>query len=142
MNYVKYAEFWDRFIDEVYTPFIDDKTKQYSEEQKNAIIAFAYDSEVNNGGHILFFDCFGDIFSINEVTEALWKIGGDSFALNFVSAAAHIHYTDDLGYIDKNEDADSDPEEDFIYYDMKPALPDLLEEYIYDNKESIFLNDR
>ena len=52
---MKHPELWNRFIDEVYGSFLDDKNKLFSDEQKNAIIAFACDSEVNSGGayHIL-----------------------------------------------------------------------------------------
>jgi hypothetical protein len=93
------AESWNRFIDEIYYSFLDDNDQAFSEIQKNAIIAFAYDAEVNSGGHITFFDSFGDVFSIAEIAEALQETVGESFAANFLSAAEHIHYTDDYGYM-------------------------------------------
>ena len=136
---MKHVELWNCFIEEVYYSFLDDESKTFhSSEYKNAIISFAYDAEVNSGGHITFFDCFGSIFTIDEVTEALRKTGGEKFVSNFLSAAAHIRYDDKLGYVDSNEDADSDPAEDFEYYKMNPALSDLLEIYIYDNRKKIF----
>ncbi|MDL2232310.1 hypothetical protein LJC63_01850 [Ruminococcaceae bacterium OttesenSCG-928-L11] len=135
---MKHIDLWNQFIDEVYGLFLRDNDKRFSNEQKNAIIAFAYDAEVNSGGHIGFFDGFGDTFTIDEVAEALRKTAGEKFASNFLSAAIHIHYTDDCGYL-PDEDSDSDPVEDDIYYEMIPTLPDLLEAYIFDNRESIFL---
>jgi len=126
---------WNRFIDEVYSTFLDDQNKSFSDEQKNAIIAFAYDAEVNSGGHLTFFDCFGDVFSNDEVEKALQNVGGEKFAANFMSAAAHIHYTDDCGYMPID---DRDPVEDDLYYGMNPSLPVLLQTYISDNKANIF----
>ena len=138
VDFMKHIDLWNRFIEEIYNSFLDNKDKTISNEKKQAIIAFAYDSEVNSGGYITFFDTFGKIFSIDKVSEALELIGGEKFASNFLSAASHIRYNNDLGYIDTNEDTDSDPIEDFVYYEMKPALPDLLEIYIFDNKGKIF----
>ncbi|MCL2049241.1 MAG: DMP19 family protein [Defluviitaleaceae bacterium] len=132
------TDLWNRFIDEVYYSFLDNNSKSLSTEQKNAIIAFAYDSEVNNGGHLIFFDTFGNIFSTNDVAEALRVIGGEKFALNFLSAASHIYYVDDdYGYTSDKDD-ESVESEDFAYYEMNPSLPDLIEAYIVDNKENIF----
>ena len=136
---MKYAELWNRFIDEIYGAFLDDNTKTFSDIQKNAIIAFAYDAEVNSGGHITFFDCFGDVFSIDEIAEALRTTVGENFAAIVISAAAHIHYTEDYGYM-PDDDSDSDPNEDSIFYEMNPTLPDLLEKYIFDNRDRIFPN--
>jgi len=134
---MKYPELWNRFIDEVYDPYFAKENKPFSNEQKYASIALAYDGAVNNGGHICFFDGFGDVFSIDEVAEALRVTVGIEFSMNFLSAAAHIHYTDDYGYM-PDEESDSDPIEDNIFYEMTPALPDLLEIYIFNNKEKIF----
>ena len=57
---------------------------------------------------------------------------------NFLSAASHIHYVDGYGYM-PDEKSDSDPIEDFEHYKMKPSLQELLEIYIIDNKENIFI---
>ena len=133
---------WNWFIHEVYDSFLKDKSKSFSAVQKNAIIAFAYDAHVNSGGHTHFFDCFGDVFAIDEVAQALRMVGNEEYALNFLSAAAHIHYTGECGYMDDDEDAESDPVEDDIYYGYYGTdsyLPDLLETYIFDNRESIFV---
>ena len=135
---MKYAALWDRFIAEIYESFLEDKTKTFSAIQKNAIIAFAYDTEVNSGGHITFFDSFGDVFSIDEVAEALRATGGEKFAAIFLSAAAHIHDTEEYGYMPDNP-SDSDPIEDDDYYEMTPTLPELLEQYIFDHKEGMFI---
>ena len=134
------VDLWNRFSREIYGSFIDNHSRSFSDVQKDAVIAWAYDAEVNSGGHITFFDCFGDVFSINEVAAALRTVGGEAFAENFLSAAAHIHVpdTEEYGYMDDDEDAESDPAEDDIYYGMVPPLPDLLERYIFDNRESIF----
>ena len=131
-------DMWNRFIKEVCGAFHKDNSDSFSQIQKNAIIALYYDAEVNNGGHTLFFDCFGDVFSNEEVAAALREIGGEAFASNFLSAAAHIHYTEEMGYMDDDEDAEQDPIEDDIYYDRQPRLPELLEIYIRDHKEQIF----
>jgi len=137
---MKYPELWNRFINEVYYAFIDNEHSIFkSNAQKNAIIAFSYDAEVNNGGHILFFECYGDKFSNSEVAEALLETTNERYASNFLSAAAHIYYNDTFGYMDKNENADTDPAEDFEYTAIKPTLPDLLVVYIYENREDIFL---
>jgi hypothetical protein len=137
---MKHADLWNRFAEEIYFSFIDDENKFFSSnEQKYAIIAFAYDAEVNSGGHIAFFDCFAEVFSVDDVVQALRVIGGEKFAMNFLSATNHIKHTADLGYIDTITNADSDPVEDFAYYNMNPSLPHLLEEYIHGNKERIFI---
>lgn len=134
---MKYVELWNRFIDEIYLSFLEGP-QSFSDEQKHAFIAFAYDAEVNNGGHLSFFDCYGEIFSIDEIAEALRKTVGEKFASNFLSAAGHIHYTDDCGYM-PNEESDADPLEDDEYYKMNPNLPELLEIYIFNNQENIFV---
>jgi hypothetical protein len=154
LDKLKYPDLWNRFSDEVYDsflnvihgdeiPFPNNKNKSISDftaEQKNAIIAFAYDAEINNGGHLTFFDCFGSVFSVDEVAEALRITGGDKCSSNFLSAAAHIHYVEELeGYMPDNPDDPEAEKEDFVYYEMNPALPDLLEQYIFDNKAKIFL---
>ena len=135
---MKHDELWNKFINEICYSFIDNRNKSLSEEQKNAIIAFVYDAEVNHGGHITFFDCYGGVFSVDEVANALRITAGENFAANFLSAAAYIHYTEEFGYM-PDKDLDTDPFEDDIYYKMIPALSDLLEEYICNNKEKIFL---
>ena len=136
---MKHPELWNSFIEDVYYSFIDDEKKSFfSDEHKNAIIAFAYDAEINSGGHITFFDCFGNVFSVDDVAEALRIVGGEKFAANFMSAAEHISYDEELGYIDTNKGANFDPVEDFTYYKMSPTLPDLLEKYIYENKSCVF----
>jgi len=136
---MKHVELWNRFIEDVYYSFLDDENKSFhSKEHKNAVIAFAYDAEVNNGGHTVFFDCFGDVFSVDDVAEALRTVGGEKFETNFLSASKHIYHDKELGYIDIDENADSDPIEDSNYYKMSPALPDLLEAYIYKNKSTVF----
>ncbi len=74
---------------------------------------------------------------MEEVADALRKVGGERFASNFLSAASHIHNTGELGYMD-DADSDTDPIEDTIHYAMNPSLPDMLQEYIFNNRLSIF----
>jgi len=107
-----------------------------SPEQKNVIIAWAYDCNVANGGHVSFFDRFGDVFSTDEVAEALHATGGEKCALNFLSAAERICYDEQSGY----GFGDDEPEdtEDNILWDMKPAFADLVEEYASNKKDLIF----
>ncbi len=43
------GDLMERFIEEVYYAFIDGISGFLTEEQKEAIIAFAYDAEINSG---------------------------------------------------------------------------------------------
>ena len=111
---------WNRFIDEVCYRDID----TLSEIQKNAVLCFWYDAEMNSGGHSGYFDCYPDTVP-QELIHAITAVGYREIADNYQQA------------INDGEN-DNYKETDSVYYGFSPSLCDCLEEYVERYKDVIF----
>lgn len=111
---------WNKFIEEVCCRDID----TLSELQKNAVLCFWYDAEVNSGGHSGYFDCYPNIVP-QELIDAIIAVSYKAIADNYQKA--------------RNDGTnDGWAEADSAYYDFSPSLCDCLQEYVERNKDSIF----
>ena len=97
---------------------------ELNEIQKIAVICNRYDSEVNNGGHGLYFDSNEDIDNA-ELLEALKIVSNSKIAKNFEKA------------IQLSEEDDTE-ELDEVFFSFKPSLSDYIEKYVEKNKKEIF----
>lgn len=111
---------WNRFIAEICFRDID----SLSEIQKNAVLCFWYDSEMNSGGHSGYFDCYPDVIP-QELINAIIAVSYKAIADNFQKALSE---GENDGYV----------ETDTAYYNFSPSLADYLEEYVERNKDVIF----
>lgn len=111
---------WNRFIEEVCHRDID----TLSVLQKNAVLCFWYDAEMNSGGHSGYFDCYPDTVP-QELVDAIIAVGYKAIADNYQKALS-------------DGENDGWVETDSIYYDFSPSLSDCLEEYVERNKDVIF----
>ena len=112
---------WNAFIDEVCYREIS----SLSDVQKNAVLCFWYDAEMNSGGHSGYIDCYPET-NPNELYNALLIVGNKAIADNYREAL-------DEGENDGWEAADS------RYYCFSPSLCDYLEDYVEKHKDEIFL---
>ena len=110
---------WNRFIEDVC--FRDIST--LSDIQKNAVLCFWYDSEMNSGGHSGYFDCYPET-DPQDLEKALLVVGNRDMADNFRKA------------VEEGEN-DGWQETDDRYYSFVPSLCDLLEDYVERNKDEI-----
>ncbi|MBQ7131108.1 MAG: hypothetical protein IJO29_00915 [Oscillospiraceae bacterium] len=93
--------------------------------QKDAVLCFWYDAEMNSGGHSGYFDCYSDT-DTEELACALKRIAGEDFADNFLNA---LKYGDDDDY-EKSDDS---------FYSFTPSLTDRLIEFIIKHKNEIII---
>lgn len=112
---------WNRFIAEICTRDPD----TLSEIQKNAVLCFRYDAQMNNGGHCLYFDCCEGI-APRQLFDAITAVGGPEIAANFAKAAAEGH-------------RDDWAETDWAYGLFSPSLCDRLMAYVEEHRDVIFL---
>lgn len=111
---------WNRFIEEIC--FKDINT--VSLIQKNAVLSFWYDSEMNSGGHSGYFDCYPET-QPDELLTALNAIGASAIADNFKKALQ-------TGETDDYEESDN------AFYSFEPSLADILMKYVELHKNVIF----
>lgn len=111
---------WNRFIEEVCYRDID----TLSEIQKNAVLCFWYDAEMNSGGHSGYFDCYPDTVP-QELIDAIIAVSYEEIADNYQKALS-------------DGENDSYKETDRVYYNFSPSLSDCLGEYVERNKDVIF----
>ena len=111
---------WNRFIDEICSKDLDD----LSEIQKNAVLCFWYDGEVQNGGHSLYFDVCEES-DHSRLTKALSAVGGGEAARIFEQALSE-------------GEKDGWSEADEAYYRLSPSLCRRLMDYVEENREEIF----
>lgn len=102
------AKQWNRFITEICMR----DCASLNERQRDAVICFWYDAEMQNGGHSAYFEserCAAPA----ETESAIRRIGGDAIADNFRKAA-------EAGASDDWQETDN------AYYAFLPSLCDLL----------------
>ena len=113
---------WNKFIEDVCYC----ELSTLNEIQKNAVLCFWYDCEVNNGGHCAYFSTYPHSkFYYEDLFEALKIVGNNKIANNFVEALQN-------GIDDEYEKVDN------AYYQFEPALIDYLEKYVIKNEKEIF----
>ena len=117
------AMLWNSFIDTLCSVNVEE-LNEMNDNQKNAVLSFWYDSEVNSGGHSAYFDMYPNM-KYTDVMKALDFIGASCYAETLKSAVKH-----------KNDDYDFETE-DNEFYEAKPSLSDLLMKYVVSNKEKV-----
>lgn len=94
--------------------------------QKDAVLCFRYDAEVNSGGHSGYFDCCPDTVP-EELVAALTRIAHKGLADNYLRALEEIG-DEDNGF----EDTDD------AFYSFEPSLTDYLMKFVEEHKDEIF----
>lgn len=112
---------WHLFIEDVCTRDIS----SLSEVQKNAVLCFWYDAEMNSGGHSGYMDCYPET-DPQDLENALLAVGNKDFADNYRKAVEE-------GAIDGWKDTDD------RYFSFSPSLCDHIEDYVERHKDEIFL---
>ena len=115
------AQRWNRFIYEV----CDRDINTLSEIQKNAVLCFWYDAEMQNRGHSGYFDWQPDTVP-QELYDAIIAVSYKAIADNYQKA---------LNEGEKNDWIETDD----AYYDFSPSLSDCLQEYVENHKDVIFI---
>ena len=116
----QYSKLWTDFIEQICTQ----KIEFLNEIQKNAVLCFYYDREMNIGGHICYFDNYPKIKN-EDLEKALNIVANKKYAKNFKKA---ILQGKENNY--ENEDK--------YYLELSPCLTEYLEEYVINNQENIF----
>lgn len=111
---------WNRFIEEVCYRDLE----SLSEVQKIAVLCFWYDAEMNSGGYSGYMDCYPDT-DVTELKEAILTVGYKEIAENYEKAV-------------KEGEKDGWIETDSAYYRFSPSLCDCLQEYVENNRNTIF----
>jgi membrane protease YdiL (CAAX protease family) len=142
------AKLYYKFIEDIYGKTDKEHIKKLNEEQKNAYIILSYDSDVQNGGHLSFFDWCADIFTPEEVINALNAVGASHFVKIYEKAVRDLKYDERCGYMpydfdDDNDEDDDDEYDDFKeldepFYELSPDLTELLKKYVWEKKDLIF----
>ncbi len=117
----KASKEWNTFVERVCTK----QLKELNETQKEAVIVFLYDYEMDKGGHKSVFKTH-PIFKAKQemVYNAIKKISNKKIADNYIAAIEKENYE----------------EEDKKYEKFSPCLTEYLYEYIIKNEEEIFKN--
>lgn len=115
---------WNKFIETICFQPLD----ILSPIQKNAVLCFWYDAEMNSGGHSGYFDCYPDTIP-QELIEAINDVGYKAISDNYIKA------------LNEGEE-DNWAEIDMAYYKFEPSLDKCLMEYVETNKEEIFAENK
>jgi hypothetical protein len=124
---------WNSFIEIISSNEFHDLTPK----QRIAQLAFWYDSEVQNGGHLYYFENIG-IEYLDETIEAL-NILDAKCQQNILSKASAIHNTKTRSKITSQEDMikraleGEYSEYDEEYYECKPDINYYLKMYLEEN---------
>lgn len=110
---------WDIFIQHICFKEIE----SLSEMQKNAVLCYWYDAEMNSGGHRGYFDVYPET-NPNELAKAIRVIANDEIAENYLKAI-------------KDGEDDDFKKTDMVYYKFSPSLSDYLQKYVEENKDLI-----
>ncbi|MCL2671439.1 MAG: hypothetical protein FWF10_05330 [Clostridiales bacterium] len=114
------AKIWNRFIDE----FCDRPIEELTPLQRNAVLPYWYDCEINSDGHADYVPlCNAD--SRDALARCLKEIGAEDFAANFLSACAS-------GAQDDYSRADH------WFGNRKPTLTSIMMAYVLEHAGGIF----
>jgi hypothetical protein len=115
--------------------------KDLTNIQMTASLAFNYDSEVQNGGHLQYFENTAKIYPnqenllINATVDALKYLGAIEQE-KILSSASKIYYSQDRKHPKTVEEYCATAlEEEFgdfdnSYYETEPSITNLLEKYL------------
>lgn len=124
---------WNAFIDLIALTDYED----LSEIQRVAHLAFWYESEVQNGGHLQYFENRG-VAQIDETLAALETLGAHCHRKILRAASEHIH-SNPRGKIFTVEEyisraAEGEYEKyDSAYGECQPTMNEYLEAYLQTN---------
>jgi hypothetical protein len=118
-------EAWNAFVNLCFQSSYED----LSETQRIPHLAFLYDGRVQNGGHLLFFDCESNE-RVAQTIEGLRELDGRFFA-DVLARAFALHLSDG-GRTDNWSTATGDLIDllDREFYGIEPTLQTLLERYL------------
>ena len=129
-------EIWNSFIDLIATENYDD----LDPIQQVAHLCFWYDSELQNGGHLQYFENRGTNL-LQATLDSLQKLGaGDQF--NVLQKASELYLSIPRHKIETVEEfVDTALEgeyDDFDseYYDCTPEITNLLDDYLKNYRDS------
>lgn len=111
---------WKKFIEQICTKDLD----KLNEEQRNAVLCFYYDREMNIGGHVCYFDQYEKIPK-KDLLKALEEVSNQKFVSILKEAI-------EVGKEDNYEKTDNS------YLRQSPCLTEYLEQYVISNKEKMF----
>lgn len=114
---------WNSFIEKLCSVHVEEIDRM-NDHQKNAVLSFWYDAEVNSGGHSGYFDVYSDM-NYTDVIKALHFIGASCYAEILKSAVKN-----------KNDDYDFETD-DKNFYATRPFLSDILIKYVISHKEEM-----
>ncbi|MBD0384714.1 DMP19 family protein [Paenibacillus sedimenti] len=128
-------EEWNAFIDLIAMEEYED----LNQIQRIAHLCFWYDSEVQNGGHIQYFENKGTE-KVNETINALKSLGaskqadilGEAYRQYSLKIRKTINTV--LGFVMASREGEYE-RFDNQYYDCEPNVTELLEKYFVANKE-------
>lgn len=111
---------WNDFIEIICTK----EMETLSPVQKNAVLCFWYDAEMNNGGHSGYFDCYQNV-NADELINAINIVAYKEISDNFIQA---LYAEEDDGWC----------EEDDAFYEFKPSLSECIMKYVEEHRDEIF----
>ena len=134
---------WNTFI----SLLTQSNFREMDDIQSVALLSFWYDSEVQNGGHLQYFENKGKLFKnrerllVNSTLEALNIIGAKEQA-NILSAASVKYFSQirkhpqDVNEFCALELEDEFGEYDRRYYECSPDMNSFLEKYLQQHLEA------
>jgi hypothetical protein len=123
-------QLWNSFIDILAM----ENEKNLTDIQKNAQRAFWYESEVQNGGHVQYFENM-NLDNYVLIINSLKYIGADNHA-EILEKAVKIYFKNGIRNIDSVNDLikasleDKIQELDYEYNEIKPNMNYYLKEYL------------
>jgi hypothetical protein len=126
---------WNAFVDLM----VNEEYEDLNEIQRVAYLCFWYDSEVQNGGHLQYFENRGlsmlpdSIAALNSL-EAISQGRILKKAVEKFSAEPRKKIETVEEYVERALEGEFD-ELDELYYKSTPSVLDLLEKYLERNKE-------
>lgn len=128
-------QLWNAFIDLLAM----EEYESLNNVQRIAYLSFWYDSEVNNGGHLQYFENQG-IHHLEETISALKNIGADKQS-QILSAAGKRYLKKRRNpvlsaaeFVFKALEGEFD-EFDSKYYNCSPTVNDFLEKYLKSHQD-------
>lgn len=111
---------WNQFIDDI----CQREAAALSPLQREAVLCFWYDTEMNSGGHSGYFDCYPDA-DPEALAAALTHVAGEAFAANYLNAVA-------------DGAADDYAQTDHAFCAMAPSLTDALAAFVETHWADLF----
>jgi len=128
-------ELWNAYVELLAMTDYD----RLSVEQRPAHLVFWYDSEVNNGGHLQYFENKG-IVNLDETIESLGKLGAEKHR-EILIRAKKLFLSKNRKPIESvqefvDEALEGEYEElDNEFYEIEPDLSELLQRHLKENTD-------